>query len=501
MITNSAKKIFKNILFSLILILLLSSGTFLSTSLFTVNAASYTITYNANGENISTSSQSVEKGAEFTLPSSADSDIMWFREGAEVYNISSLSDFRSLGYEVIAGTHSTENKIYMLNTDLDLSGVSWTPFDLTNCFFNGNGHTISNLTISSPNYTSGNYGHTGLFARVNANILNLNLKNVNINITSSDRTLYIGGLAGVLYSGYTIKNCSVSGNISVTTDTANYVGGLVGSAGNFINCINTCTITTKSNNSLVNAGGIVGGNAENIKNCYNLGNISATSASSSTPRAGGITGHVFSGDVIQNCFNAGNVTAKKGSSYSSTSAQLIDGSSQATITNCYFLSGTKVNGTSKTATVAGQATVKSSASALASAFYSNLSGEVTNWTNASYPTLTFVENDKNSYLNYYGQYYAGKGGDKIKYNFASDITLKAMTYKNEAYLTNDWFRKTVYIEDIVKIIFTDNLADIESCTNKVSVGADDENGTPFTGKICNDVLACWDNATTITLYI
>lgn len=104
--------------------------------------------------------------------------------------------------------------------DIDLSGVSgWTrigsitsPFSGT---FDGNGHTISNLKLSSGAWT-------GFFGTVDgATIKNIFLKNVTVTVTGENG----GGLIGYILNG-TVKNCAVTG--SITGGTNNNIGGLIG---------------------------------------------------------------------------------------------------------------------------------------------------------------------------------------------------------------------------------------------------------------------------------
>jgi len=174
-------------------------------------------------------------------------------------------------YKVGSGTDGWTLKAhYRLENNITLNESNqnnWTrigfnadgelPFSGT---FDGNGYTITGLTI---NPTTDNQG---MFGYLTGNVKNLGLINVNI---QGNRT-YVGGIAG--QSEGNIQNSFVSGSIS----GRGHVGGIVGDnrfSGSVINCYVTGTIT--GNYNFVNGdrtGGIVGNNSTNgvIRNCISL---------------------------------------------------------------------------------------------------------------------------------------------------------------------------------------------------------------------------------------
>jgi len=96
--------------------------------------------------------------------------------------------------------------------------------------FDGNGHTISHLTIDGENYL-------GLFGRLESGAKVRNLAVVDVNISGSGD--YVGGLVGCSYGPLT--HCYSTGSVS---GTGYCVGGLVGSnAGTVTNCYSTCTVS------------------------------------------------------------------------------------------------------------------------------------------------------------------------------------------------------------------------------------------------------------------
>ena len=168
-----------------------------------------------------------------------------------------------------------------LTHDIDLSGTEWEPVafgDIDTYYtgtFDGNGHTISNLAITKENLYFGD--DCGMFGRVgtNATIKNLTLKNVSLNV-SADREnagLGIGALAGVNQG--TISNCKVSGNIFVTNNEMEFVGGVVGrmESGVIQYCHSSASIQGGNSDYV---GGVLGGEyatATVIKGCSFSGSL------------------------------------------------------------------------------------------------------------------------------------------------------------------------------------------------------------------------------------
>ena len=126
-----------------------------------------------------------------------------------------------------------------------------TPFTGT---FDGNGYTISNLTITGGGYL-GLFGFLG----VGANIYNLGLEAVNVKGAGNS----VGALAGCNYGGEIIMNCSTG-----TVTGIGSVGGLVGYnlQGNI-----TMSYSTSEANGVRKVGGLVGSNRGSITSSYSTG--------------------------------------------------------------------------------------------------------------------------------------------------------------------------------------------------------------------------------------
>ena len=139
--------------------------------------------------------------------------------------------------------------------------------------FDGNGHTISELTIGSAEKPAG-YQYAGLFAYIeNGTVTDLILKNVDISTaTSGSSRIYAGALTGFVdqsvYTGGSatgsagyIDNVTVTGKLSISSNSgAAYVAGLAASVirGTITNCTVDVNITASSQAAWVYAGGLTG---------------------------------------------------------------------------------------------------------------------------------------------------------------------------------------------------------------------------------------------------
>ncbi len=202
------------------------------------------------------------------------------------------------------------SKNYILMNNLDFSQYScWLPIDDFSLVFDGNGYSISNLSIKDVESTTA----LGLFGDSNgATIKNLYLDNVNI---ESTQTSTIGGVAG---DGNAI-NCGVSGTIN---SQAECLGGIIGN-GKAESCYfsgNIENLSTGYYNQNVYIGGIVGIGTAFL--CYNLGNISCKATDADGLSAvGGIAGH---GVTVTQCYNMGSIIFKAtGSSFEGTCGGIV----------------------------------------------------------------------------------------------------------------------------------------------------------------------------------
>ena len=246
----------------------------------------------------------------------------------EVYNPEGLKNIAELVNSGATGINIT------LDTDLDLTDMEWTPIgnyekQYTGTF-DGNGKTITGLTVTRSNR------YTGLFGFIKGTVKNVVLTEVNI--TSGT---FVGGVAGWSFGG-NIENCSVSGSVSGSD-----VGGVVGyqQVGSITGCSSSATVKGTER-----AGGVVGvtnGGTTPLTACYATGNVTVENDGTSNAWAGGIVGMNGTGTLIA-CYAAGNV-----------SGNIVGGAvgvNYATVTACYWSGlpdndnggATKVDGTTVT---------------------------------------------------------------------------------------------------------------------------------------------------------
>ena len=174
-------------------------------------------------------------------------------DGDTIY-INSVSDLLSLAKSCAYDQRSV-GKTVVLQKDLSLEGMFWAPIPSFSGQFKGNGHTISDLTIT------GQYSPAGLFGIVEeqGSIESLSVRGIVSVSDSADTTT--GGIVGINHG--TLINCQFTG--VVTGDSE--VGGIVGrneSEGTIDHSTARAIVTGKSS-----TGGIAG---------YNLGAITGCTA-------------------------------------------------------------------------------------------------------------------------------------------------------------------------------------------------------------------------------
>lgn len=180
--------------------------------------------------------------------------------------------------------------------------------------FNGQNYTISGLNCGLFGYVSGGtFKDLTLQGSVTSNTsdyyggligyaTNITVSGVTNEIVLATSNSYVGGLIGFCQNA-TITDCTNKGSVR----GVNNVGGLVGWTGDESTSGHGATISNCTNNGNVNAtgdfvGGIVGWNRDTIyTNVVNSGNINATGA-----QVGGITSRVLGGR-ISNAQNSGTI--------------------------------------------------------------------------------------------------------------------------------------------------------------------------------------------------
>ena len=291
----------------------------------------------------------------------------WQAGGEYTYTVS-LAAAKDLGYTIESnGSYTVYNADGLLNvaelvnggksdinitldTDIDLTGKNWTPIgtSFSNKYtgtFDGGGHTIKGLTVTTNDQFVGLFGSIGYAGTVK------NVVMEGVQITSHQ--IYGGSIGGVVGSSWgTIENCSVSGSVSGTV----YVGGVVGAQwnGSITGCSSSATVK-----GTVYVGGVAGqtNGGATLTACYATGNVIIEIAPKKNISGGGLVG-MNGGKGVRACYATGNVTST-GSSTGNVHIFGLLGDNYTTVTACYWKNNqergyktapesTKVDGTNVT---------------------------------------------------------------------------------------------------------------------------------------------------------
>lgn len=239
---------------------------------------------------------------------------------------------------------------YILDNDIDLTGVTWTPIGLAGDgfegTFDGQNFTIRNLTLAG---TASN-DPVGLFAVITGQISNLNLSNFVITL---DSVFGAGGLVGSLSDEAIITNCHISGITITDSVLSQAIGGLIGIIDTWVltqtdvtieNCsAEDVAITTSFSHTI---GGLIGNKVPSstdtkgltINKCFSTGAV--ISSMNTIANYGGFFG-ICEDATVTNCYSHVNVTVGNAVFHVSGFFGYMD---QCDVSKCYS-SGAIVTGT------------------------------------------------------------------------------------------------------------------------------------------------------------
>lgn len=274
--------------------------------------------------------------------------------GKTYYQISSPADLKLMSDAVYGNSYREDGDDYMerwvydgvyykdanyvLTNDIDMSGYPFTSIAGFNGEFNGNGHTINNLTVTG---NRNNNSYTALYERSrwgvfcamdygeSVTIRDITFNHLKINGNHWGNNIYVGALFGtgptnLIIEGVTISDFCVQFQNSSLPHL--YFGGLVAEP-NDVSVINSDISFgnnlsfTSTNCTDARIGGIVANNPTNMT----LDNVSVdwsdiTFSSTGTRYFGGISGYEYSSSTINASsttingniiFTAGSNTANK----------------------------------------------------------------------------------------------------------------------------------------------------------------------------------------------
>ena len=265
----------------------------------------------------------------------------WQVGGEYTYTVS-LAAAKDLGYTIESnGSYTVYNADGLLNVaelvnggktdinitldkNIDLTGKDWTPIgtNYDNSYkgtFDGGGHTITGLTVTT--YDK----YAGLFGWLNSAGTVKNVVMEGVQITNNHSSGFAGGVVGNSWG--TIENCSVSGSVNGEV----YVGGVVGkqTSGSMTGCSSSATVK-----GTVNVGGVAGESWGSMTACYATGNVTLEIYPGKDISGGGVVGFKGGNSVLA-CYATGNVNSK-GSSTGNVHIGGLFGYKYATAIACYW---------------------------------------------------------------------------------------------------------------------------------------------------------------------
>ena len=257
----------------------------------------------------------------YTVSLAAAKDLGYTIESDGSYTVTSADGLMNIA-ELVNGGKSDIN--ITLDTDIDLTGKDWTPIgtNYDNSYkgtFDGGGHTITGLTVTT--YDK----YAGLFGWLNSAGTVKNVVMEGVQITNNHSSGFAGGVVGNSWG--TIENCSVSGSVNGEV----YVGGVVGkqTSGSMTGCSSSATVK-----GTVNVGGVAGESWGSMTACYATGNVTLEIYPGKDISGGGVVGFKGGNSVLA-CYATGNVNSK-GSSTGNVHIGGLFGYKYATAIACYW---------------------------------------------------------------------------------------------------------------------------------------------------------------------
>ena len=269
-----------------------------------------------------------------------------------VYQIETAEDlfwFAALVNGTLEGTAQNAAACAVLTTNIDLTGEAWTPIgSKSNPYtgtFDGQNHTISGMTIENAE------SYSGLFGNVTGTVRDFTVTG-SITITGDETVSRVGGAVGSLGTasvGGTVSGVTSKVNITVSAGN-DHIGGVVGSMPeNSSPTVENCVYTGDINITVAagSVAGVVGYiRTGTIQNCANQGDISVSGSGDGS--VGGILGYCNNKSIkITACYNTGIISASGTANVGAIVGNNRDDNNhvgQATVSNCYYLTGSADKG-------------------------------------------------------------------------------------------------------------------------------------------------------------
>ena len=256
----------------------------------------------------------------YTVSLAAANDLGYTIESNGSYTVTSADGLMNIAKLVNGG--KTDINI-TLDTDIDLTGKDWTPIgtSFSNKYtgtFDGGGHTIKGLTVTTNDQFVGLFGSIGYAGTVK------NVMMEDVQITSNRSSGFAGGVVGVQIGG-SITGCSSSATVKGTVDVGG-VAGQTNSSATLTACYATGNVIIEmAPKKNIAGGGLVGMNAgSSLLACYATGNVTSTGSSTGYLHIGGFLGNNYA-NVMTACYWKNNHEQGIGYNKKSTEATKVDG--------------------------------------------------------------------------------------------------------------------------------------------------------------------------------
>lgn len=267
------------------------------------------------------SAQKISGGSCFTIDlqnASLTYNIIGSGTASDPYQLSSPYDLLQVKSLCKAASNVGDSPTYFkMMRDINMADIDWEPVNWASPYmkkvdFNGNGKTISNLSVSGYNYSS-------LFGVVFGEVYDLKIANASIDGGTRAAGI-VGGYAGSNDGGVTrfakIHNVHVSGTVYGGEGQTNGIGGFVGRVanGDIYNCSADVQVTYAENYGSAFVG-YFEKNAVNasIKNCFVKGSVKEAVYGAGKKAVGGIVGGVNGkNQTVENCICIASVSGGNG---------------------------------------------------------------------------------------------------------------------------------------------------------------------------------------------
>ncbi len=261
----------------------------------------------------------------FTVVEDTSYDLSWYNTADSEYVLTTAKQLTTLASLVNNG-NDFAGKTVKLGANIDLAGIDWVPIGNGQTYagdplaegtavyaggFDGQGYTISNLTVKSDGNNVGLFGLVRIDKAMN--FTNVKFDKANVVGTNSNCVGVLAGALGVTNpqwasGGYNTDNVTAITVTNSNVEGNKYAGGVVGYVQSDMTDITVTgtTVVAQYSESFTNGWGDSGENAGavtgNLYDNYNIKNASVTECTvSGLDKVGGVAGSSRHSNTISQC--------------------------------------------------------------------------------------------------------------------------------------------------------------------------------------------------------